>query len=101
MRGYIEAALALTAERNLETVFMTPPARNFKLKHMPSADRPIYLKIAERFAAQVLRSASERGCGVIDLFGATRAEGEEPKHDFYIDGNHVRPSAFLAALSGD
>ena len=96
--GYLDRALAWSAERSLDASFMIPPAPNVKLRQIPSYDRPMFLEIVQRYNEKLAAAAATRGCRVVDLHAVTYDLKDSDKRKVYLDGNHVLPAAVLAAF---
>jgi len=111
--AYLDRVQELTAARGLAPLVVVPPAPNVKLRKIASTDRGLFADVTRGFCEGLRSAAKARGIPAIDLYGATlktprdgpqedaaspEATGLEAKDELFIDGNHVLPSAYLAAF---
>ncbi len=98
VRRYVANVVELAAPRELRLSFLTPPARNLHLRHVPTYDRPLYNRIVERFAETLRQASAARGLPLVDLHAVTIAPEGGARAELYLDSNHVYPEAIVAAF---
>lgn len=85
--------------RNLDVVLQGPAASNAPLDLVDSPSRRRYLELVAHFNAKLGEAARENGAGYVDLFAATSGPDRRGRPECFLDANHVRPSAFAAAVA--
>lgn len=75
----------------------TPPMTNVTTNLLMNLDRSIFLGIIERFNARLREAAASNDLRLIDVKAVT-TDGDHARYSHYIDTNHVRPTALIAAL---
>lgn len=94
--GYV-ARLAAASHRGLRFVIVTPPASNADDAPLPPGERALFRRISPAFAARLREAACTAGWPVIDLAATTRHADGAARTACFVDSNHVRPDAFVAA----
>ena len=98
VRRHVAKVIELAAPRDLRLSFLTPPARNLHLRHVPTYDRPLYNRIVERFAETLREVSAAQGLPLVDLHAVTTAPEGGAQAELYLDSNHVYPEAIVAAF---
>ena len=76
----------------------SPPMSNVATRLLSDADADVFLAIIARFNERLRAEAAARGLPLIDVNAVTTDADGEPVREHYIDTNHVRPTALIAAL---
>jgi Flp pilus assembly protein TadD len=75
----------------------TPPMTNITSNLLMNLDRSIFLGIIKRFNERLREAATTHNLRLIDVKAVT-TEDDHARYTHYIDTNHVRPSALIAAF---
>ncbi|HWA44678.1 MAG TPA: tetratricopeptide repeat protein [Hypericibacter adhaerens] len=98
VQRYADWIIDAANQRNLDLVFMGPPARAVALNLVPPADAREFLELVEFFNSELRAAAGRAGLIYIDLYSATVGPNRRGREDCFIDTTHVTPAAVAAAI---
>ena len=94
---YVAFMMREAKEHGWTLWLQTPPMTNVTANLLMNLDRSIFLGIIERFNERLREAATSNNLRLIDVKAVT-TEDDHARYTHYIDTNHVRPSALIAAM---
>jgi Flp pilus assembly protein TadD len=97
IESYVAFMMREAEEHGWTLWLQTPPMTNITANLLMNLDRSIFLGIIKRFNERLREVATSNNLRLIDVKAVT-TEDDHARYTHYIDTNHVRPSALIAAL---